>query len=67
VLGVDLSAKMVSAGKNLCKSEQIRPVVGDGEQLVDLVGDQMFDYVLYNASIFIFPNVEQTILPHLRT
>jgi len=61
VLGVDLSEKMVEAGRLLCDSPYIRLEVGDGEKLSDVVGDRIFDYVLYNASIFIFPDVEQTI------
>ena len=61
VLGVDLSEKMVEAGRLLCVSPDIRLVVGDGEKLADVVGDQIFNYVLYNASIFIFPDVEQAI------
>ncbi len=61
VLGVDLSEKMVEAGRFLCDSADITLVVGDGEKLADVAGDQVFDYVLYNASIFIFPDVEQTI------
>ncbi|MCG6533369.1 MAG: methyltransferase domain-containing protein [Syntrophales bacterium LBB04] len=61
VLGVDLSEKMIDDGRVLCNSEQIQLIMGDGERLVDLIGSQLFDYVLYNASIFIFPDVEQTI------
>ena len=61
VLGVDLSEKMVEAGRLLCDSPYIRLEVGDGEKLSDVVGDQVFDYVLYNASIFIFPDVEQAL------
>ncbi|RPH52458.1 MAG: class I SAM-dependent methyltransferase [Desulfobacteraceae bacterium] len=61
VLGVDLSEKMIESGKLLCDSPDIRLLVGDGEKLADIAGDQVFDYVLYNASIFIFPDVEQTI------
>jgi len=61
VLGVDLSEKMVEAGGLLCDSPDIRLVVGDGEKLADVAGDNVFDYVLYNASIFIFPDVEQTL------
>ena len=61
VLGVDLSEKMIEAGRLLCDSPDIRLVVGDGEKLADVAGDNVFDYVLYNASIFIFPDVEQTI------
>jgi len=61
VLGVDLSEKMVEAGRLLCDSPDIRLKVGDGEKLAAVVGNQVFDYVLYNASIFIFPDVEQAI------
>ncbi len=60
VLGVDLSEKMVAAGQALSHSPDISLVVGDGERLVDLADGQQFDYVLYNASIFIFPDVDQT-------
>jgi SAM-dependent methyltransferase len=61
VLGVDLSEKMVAAGRTLCSSEDVCLMVGDGERLTDLVADRVFDYVLYNASIFIFPDVACTI------
>jgi SAM-dependent methyltransferase len=61
VLGVDLSEKMIESGRLSCDSPKIRLTVGDGEKLAEVVGDQVFDYVLYNASIFIFPDVEQTI------
>jgi len=61
VLGVDLSGKMVAAGKSLCASADITLVVGDGEKLAEVAGDNVFDYVLYNASIFIFPDVEKSI------
>ncbi len=60
VLGVDLSEKMVAAGQDLCDSADIRLVVGDGERLLDVAAGQSFDYVLYNASIFIFPDVDRT-------
>jgi len=61
VLGVDLSEKMIEAGRLLCDSPDIRLEVGDGEKLADVAADRVFDYVLYNASIFIFPDVEQSI------
>ncbi|MFZ7124733.1 MAG: class I SAM-dependent methyltransferase [Desulfobacterales bacterium] len=61
VVGVDLSTKMIEAGRRSCKSESIRLIVGDGERLEDVLDGQVFDYVLYNASIFIFPDVEKTI------
>jgi SAM-dependent methyltransferase len=61
VLGVDLSPKMVSAGRGACGTLGIRLMVGDGEDLVRVTGGEIFDYVLYNASIFIFPDVSHTI------
>lgn len=61
VLGVDLSHKMVAEGRLLCDGDDIQLIVGDGENLSHVVGDRSFDYVLYNASIFIFPNVSKTI------
>ncbi len=61
VLGVDLSEKMVQAGRLLCDSPEVRLEVGDGENLAPVIGNNVFDYVLYNASIFIFPDVERTI------
>jgi len=60
VLGVDLSEKMVAAGRFLCPEPEIRLVVGDAERLVELAGGQRFDYVLYNASIFIFPDADRS-------
>lgn len=62
VMGVDLSTKMVAAGQALHRGNQdVCLVVGDGERLVDVVGDQRYDYALYNASIFIFPEVERSL------
>ena len=61
VLGIDLSEKMVAAGRKLCTSQEIRLVVGDGERLASIVGDRTFDYIVYNASIFIFPDVDRSI------
>ncbi len=61
VLGVDLSPKMIAAGRAFCNEGDIQLFVGDGEKLSPLVGDRSFDYVLYNASIFIFPDVSKTI------
>jgi SAM-dependent methyltransferase len=55
VLGVDLSPAMVADGRALSDQKGIELVVGDGERLNDVVADRTFDYVLYNASIFIFP------------
>ena len=56
VFGVDLSPEMIAAGQRLEKNEAIDLVVGDGEDLAPVIGDRRFDYVLYNASIFIFPD-----------
>jgi len=61
VVGVDLSPKMITAGKVLCDTPNIRLVVGDGENLSASMEDQCFDYALYNASIFLFPDVKKTI------
>lgn len=61
VLGVDLSEKMVVAGRSLCKSDDIRLVVGDGERLCSIAGRRRFDCVVYNASIFIFPDASRSI------
>ncbi len=61
VLGVDLSEKMIAAGRSLCDGTDIRLLKGDGENLLQVVGERRFDYVLYNASIFIFPDVSKTI------
>ena len=60
VLGVDLSPKMIAAGRSLCNGDDIRLLVGDGENLSHVVGARRFDYVLYNASIFIFPDADRT-------
>ncbi len=61
VLGVDLSSKMVAVGRESGASPDVQLVVGDGECLEDLAAGRQFDYVLYNASLFIFPDVEQTL------
>jgi SAM-dependent methyltransferase len=61
VTGVDLSAKMIEAGRRFCKYGSIRLLVGDGERLEAVVGGQAFDYVLYNASIFILPDAHRSI------
>jgi SAM-dependent methyltransferase len=61
VVGVDLSPKMIAEGRSFCDRTGIHLFVGDGEKLSDVVGDRRFDFVLYNASIFIFPDVSQTI------
>ncbi|MHB8091680.1 MAG: class I SAM-dependent methyltransferase [Syntrophales bacterium] len=59
VLGIDLSPKMVEAGqKRLGGLEDVRLVVGDGELPGAVAGNERFDYVLYNASIFVFPDVD---------
>ncbi|HSO20039.1 MAG TPA: methyltransferase domain-containing protein, partial [Desulfosarcina sp.] len=56
VFGVDLSPEMIAAGQYLENNPAIDLVVGDGENLAPVVGERRFDYVLYNASIFIFPD-----------
>jgi len=61
VLGVDLSPKMIAAGRAFCEGADIQLLVGDGENLSPVVGDRRFDYALYNASIFIFPDVSRSV------
>ena len=61
VLGVDLSPKMIAAGRVFCEDTDIQLHVGDGENLSPVVGDRRFDYALYNASIFIFPDVSRAL------
>ncbi len=61
VLGLDLSEKMVAAGRAQCVSDKILLMVGDGERLAASVGRRIFDCVVYNASIFIFPDVDRSI------
>jgi len=61
VLGVDLSPKMVAFGRSAIDTQDIQLIVGDGERLTALTHGNLFDYVLYNASIFIFPDVTRTI------
>jgi len=62
VLGIDLSPKMVEAGQRLLSGlNDVRLVVGDGELPGEVAGDERFDYVLYNASIFVFPDVDRAV------
>ncbi len=61
VLGVDLSPKMVAFGRSAIDSEEIQLIVGDGDRLAEVTQGALFDYVLYNASIFIFPDVTRTL------
>ncbi len=61
VLGVDLSHEMIAAGQSMCNAKNTRLIAGDGENLSRIVGESRFDYALYNASIFIFPDVSKTI------
>ncbi|MEA3240449.1 MAG: class I SAM-dependent methyltransferase [Pseudomonadota bacterium] len=62
VMGLDLSDRMVADGQVLhVANQEVCLVLGDGERLTEIVGDQLYDYVLYNASIFIFPDVERSL------
>jgi SAM-dependent methyltransferase len=62
VLGIDISPKMVEAGgRALSGMEDVRLVVGDAELPGEAAGEERFDYALYNASIFVFPDVGQAI------
>ena len=56
VIGVDLSEEMVNFGKKIY--EEIEISVCDGENLSSF-SENYFDTVLYNASIFIFPDTLQ--------
>lgn len=53
VIGIDLSEEMVNFGKEIY--EEIKISVCDGENLSSF-SKNYFDSVLYNASIFIFPD-----------
>jgi len=66
VLGVDLSPEMIAAGRSYCRGDGIELRVGDGENLSPVVKDRRFDYALYNASIFIFPDVSKAIAESYR-
>ena len=61
VLGIDLSPQMIATGQSLEHNEGISLMVADGENLPRAVKSQQFDYVLFNASIFIFPDVNKAI------
>ena len=62
VLGIDISPKMVEAGQRmLCDLEGVRLMVGDAELPGELTGEERFDYALYNASIFVFPDANQAV------
>ena len=61
VLGVDLSPEMIAAGRSYCTGDGIELCVGDGESLSPVVEARSFDLALYNASIFIFPDVSKTV------
>ncbi|BBO80748.1 hypothetical protein DSCO28_13140 [Desulfosarcina ovata subsp. sediminis] len=61
VMGVDLSPEMIAAGLSLCRNEDICLMVADGEDLSPVVGDRQFDYIVYNASIFIFPDAARAL------
>ena len=54
VIGIDLSDGMVNFGKKLFP--ELTLMVGDGEYLEDSFKNITFDKIVYNASIFIFPD-----------
>jgi ubiquinone/menaquinone biosynthesis C-methylase UbiE len=66
VLGLDLSPEMIAAGRSYCRGDGIELHVGDGENLSSVVEARSFDYALYNASIFIFPDVSKAIAESYR-
>lgn len=61
VMGVDLSPEMIATGLSLGTHDDICLMVADGENLSPVVGERLFDYVLYNASIFILPDVSRAV------
>jgi ubiquinone/menaquinone biosynthesis C-methylase UbiE len=56
VVGVDLSEGMIADGCRRLAGFDARLLVGDGEQLAAVVGDERFDCVMYNAALFVFPD-----------
>ncbi|MBN2231729.1 MAG: class I SAM-dependent methyltransferase [Deltaproteobacteria bacterium] len=56
VVGVDLSAGMIADGRRRLADLDVRLLVGDGEHLGEVVGDERFDCVMYNAALFVFPD-----------
>lgn len=62
VLGIDISPKMVEAGQEMLSDlEDVRLVLGDAESPGELAGEERFDYALYNASIFVFPDANRAV------
>ena len=61
VLGIDLSPQMIATGQSLEQNDGISLMVADGENLPQAVKNRQFDYVLFNTSIFIFPDVNRAI------
>jgi SAM-dependent methyltransferase len=59
-IGIDLSDTMIEFGKKLY--ENIEFHIGDGEKLSDFYKHEEFDKVVYNASIFIFPDTFHSFL-----
>ncbi len=54
VTGVDLSDEMINFGKRIYPDIEL--CIGDGEKLSKHFSDEHFDKILYNASVFIFPD-----------
>ncbi|MBW1659110.1 MAG: methyltransferase domain-containing protein [Deltaproteobacteria bacterium] len=62
VFGIDLSEAMIEDAKSRLQNDRIHLVVGDGEHLSAFFEAEDFDAVMYNASIFVFPNPKKSFL-----
>ncbi len=70
VYGIDLSEAMIADARRRLRDPHVHFIVGDGENL-DMFRDMpLFDAVVYNASLFVFPNPERSLAQaggHLKT
>lgn len=62
IYGIDLSEAMITDAKKRIHDPHIHLLIGDGENLAAIVGNRLFDAVMYNASIFVFPNPAESFL-----
>jgi len=56
VYGIDLSEAMIEDAESYLQDPRVHLIIGDGERLTASVEPRNFDAVMYNASIFVFPN-----------
>ncbi len=54
VIGIDLSDEMINFGKAIYPSLNL--MTCDGEEIENIFKNRQFNYIVYNASIFIFPD-----------